>query len=136
MSKQKYPTTVTTVTTDGKPKRGKVNGYHSEKLHANRDKKRQEAKARQRHYDMLNIESRIALAKRRRGNSRKELAHLLNSLNVKPVAAPVKVPQPVTTMYKQAESRHDVVIDVAIEGKKTRKSDIVKAAKAQRPSKS
>ena len=121
MSKQKYPTTVTTSTSTGDSSKGaskrKVNGYHSEKLHANWDKKRQEAKSRQRHYDGLTVKQRIALAQSRRGNSKRELGHLYNLLDVKP---------------KQVE----VSPVVAVTEKKTRKSDIVKAAKAQRPSKS
>lgn len=114
MSKQKYTTTVTTVTTDGKPKQGKVNGYHSEKLHAAKDKRRQEAKARQRHYESLTIKQRIALAQSRRGNSEKEQNRLFDLLDVNPAAV------------------------VAVTEKKTHtpKSEVVKAAKAQRLSKS
>jgi len=124
MSKQKYPTASPAVSTDGKPKQGKVNGYHSEKLHAARDKKRQEAKARQRHYESLTIKQRIALAKSRHGNSKKELAHLANLLN-----SPAKLVDAVKSVNPQP-------VVVAVTEKKTRKSDIVKAAKAQRPSKS
>jgi len=118
MSKQKNTTTVSTVTTDGKPKQGKVNGYHSEKLHAKRDKKRQEAKSRHRHYESLTIKERITLAKSRPGNSKRELNRLYNLMDVK------------------VSPKAEVIKVEAVTEKKTRKSDIVREAKANRPSKS
>ena len=120
MSKQKYPTTSVVSTTTGESKgssKRKVNGYRSEKLHAKRDKKRREAESRQRHYESLTIKERITLAKSHPGNSKKELSHLYNLLDVNP---------------KQVE----VSPVVAVTEKKTRKSDIVREAKANRPSKS
>lgn len=62
-----------------KPEAGKrhvkESGYHSEKLHSKKDKKRQEAKARQRHYESLSPKDKLALVKKR-GGSVKELARL------------------------------------------------------------
>lgn len=128
MSKQKYPTTSVVSTTTGDSKgvsKRKINGYHSEKLHAKRDKKRQEAQARQRHYESLTIKQRISLAKSSPGDSKKELIKLQKQLareTASPKVEAIKVSTPPAV--------------VAVTEKKTRKSDIVKAAKAMRPSKS
>jgi len=83
MSKQKYPQATKNVNAEGEAKKGKINGYHSEKLHAKWDKKRSEAKARQRHYEGLTVQARIALAKSRPGESKQELARLEKLLTAK-----------------------------------------------------
>lgn len=55
-----------TETTQQTNRKGKINGYHSEKLHAKRDKKRREAQARQREYDKLTLQEKLKRAKGKR----------------------------------------------------------------------
>lgn len=57
--------------------------YNSTVLHAKRDKRRREAKDRQRTYDRLTVEERIALVKSRRGKSKRELGRLMAALKPK-----------------------------------------------------
>lgn len=58
------------------PKRGKINGYNSAHLHAKRNRKRQEAEARQREHNSLTINEKIEKARSRRGESKREIARL------------------------------------------------------------
>ncbi len=63
-----------------KPEKGKrnvkENGYKSAVLHANRNRKRTEAEARQREYAGLTVAQKIKRAKSRPGESKRELARL------------------------------------------------------------
>ncbi len=54
----------------------KKNGYSSGKLQAKRDRKRQEAEARQREWESKSLQERIELAARRRGVSKREVTKL------------------------------------------------------------
>ena len=54
--------------------------YGSLKLHAKRDRKRQEAEARQREHDALSVKDKITLAKSRDGESKREIARLKAAL--------------------------------------------------------
>jgi len=54
--------------------------YNSTKLHAKRDLRRREAKARQATYDKLTLKQRLDLAKSRRGKSEREVARLTKKL--------------------------------------------------------
>ena len=56
----------------GHPRTRKVIGYYR----ARKEQKRREAIERQKKYDALSIDEKIALAKSRPGNSAKELARL------------------------------------------------------------
>lgn len=78
-------------------KRGKTNGYNSAHLHAKRNRKRQEAEARQQEHDTLTINEKIDKARARRGESNREIARLMKlaeatGVTVKPPtpAAPVE----------------------------------------------
>jgi hypothetical protein len=73
MAKQKYPQSVTTASGEA-VKKGRES-YSSVKLHAKRDRKRQEAAARDREYQGLSVKDRIARATAR-GGSVRELARL------------------------------------------------------------
>ena len=78
MGKQKYPqrekVSADGSTTGGESK--KRGSYSHAKANARRNKRRQEAEARQREYDSLPISKRIKLAKSRPGDSKKEIARL------------------------------------------------------------
>lgn len=79
---------------------GKTNGYKSNKLHANRNRKRIDAEGRQAEHDSLTTEEKIAKAKSRRGNSNKELARLakiLEATKVKVESKPIGAPKTSTT---------------------------------------
>ena len=67
---------------------GKVNGYKNSVLHAKRDKKRQKAEQMMWEHNQLTISQKIAKAKSRRGESKKEIARLTKLLNE--VAKPFK----------------------------------------------
>lgn len=58
-------------------KRGKTNGYNSAHLHAKRNRKRQEADARQLEHDSLTLNEKIEKARSRRGESKREIANLM-----------------------------------------------------------
>jgi hypothetical protein len=74
------------------PKRGKTNGYNSAHIHAKRNRKRQEADARQQEHDSLTINEKIEKAQSHRGKSKRELTRLLKLAE----EAGVVVPPPVT----------------------------------------
>ena len=59
--------------------------YSHAKADARRDKRRQEAEARQRHYDGLSLKDKIALVTKR-GGSKRELARLQAKSAPKPAA--------------------------------------------------
>lgn len=98
--------------------------YTHAKADARRDKRRQEAEARQRVYDGLSIKDRLALAKSRPGSSKREVARLEGLLAKKP------------------EPKAEVVATVQVAAteeakpKRTPKSKVTRAAKSERPSKS
>ena len=99
----------------------KNNGYTHAKADAKQNKKRHEADIRQERYDLLTIAQKIARAEARSGSSKRELERLLN-----PKKKPAQAPTPVA------------VVEVKKEAKPRRqsKSEVVKMAKAKRPSKS
>ena len=89
MSKQKYPTTGSTTSTDGtSTKRGKTNGYKNTKSKARKEQKRQEADQRNFEHNSMTIEEKIAKCQYRikqgLGNSTKELARLNKQLVERP----------------------------------------------------
>ena len=67
----------TSTTTSGRPSRVKTAGYCSATLHAKRDLKRQEAEARQRECDGLDLDQRVTRVYSRPGQSKRELKRLL-----------------------------------------------------------
>jgi len=71
----------------------KENGYSSAKLHAKRDKKRQESEARQRAYNQLSLTQRLQLAVSR-GGSKKELDKLNKKIELEKKPQPVLVQSP------------------------------------------
>ena len=96
----------------------KEKGYTQMKAHAKRDRKRQEAEARQAKYDKLTRVEKIALATNR-GGSQKELTRLTQpKLN-----QPAPLPASPITVEEKAPTR-------------TSKSKIVRRAKSERPSRS
>lgn len=58
-------------------RQGKTNGYTSAHLLAKRNRKRQESDARQREHDSLALNEKIEKARSRRGESKRELARLM-----------------------------------------------------------
>lgn len=56
----------------------KVNGYSHRKADARKDRRRDEADARQDKYDSLTVEQKISRAKKRRGKSEREINRLIN----------------------------------------------------------
>ncbi len=80
MGKQKYPQASTASSAEGDTKTtgGKRKHYSHAKADARKDKRRQEAEARQRVYDSTPISKLISIAKSRRGKSKRELAKLNN----------------------------------------------------------
>jgi hypothetical protein len=122
MSKQKY---VQTTTADGTAlkKHGREHYSHAiadARVNARRD----DAMFRQSEHDALSLLDKIAKAKSRRGNSKKELARLEALVETKPVVKVVPVAL--------------VPVEAAVTEKKARtpKSKVVKAAKTQHPAKS
>jgi hypothetical protein len=97
----------------------KEKGYTQMKAHAKRDRKRLEAEARQAKYDKLTRAEKIALATNR-GGSQKELARLINPKVRQSPSAPVPTV---------------VVVDNTTK-KRTSKSEVVRRAKSERPSRS
>lgn len=75
MGKQKYPQ-ASSATADGEVTRSGRSDYSNLKAKARKDRRRQEAAARQRDYDKLTVPQKIARAKSRPGESKKELAKL------------------------------------------------------------
>lgn len=73
-------------------KRGKTNGYNSAHLHAKRNRKRQEAEARQQEHDTLTLNEKIEKARSRRGESKRELARLMKLAEAAGVS--IKPPTP------------------------------------------
>jgi len=129
MSKQKYPQVATSATT-GKPTRSnRRDNYSSVKLHAKRDKKRAEAYSRNEKYERMTLSEQLKScipggSKRQRARIEAAMAKAMekNPPSVK-ITAPIVVPvatEPVTVTKP----------------KRTSKSKVVKAAKAERPSKS
>lgn len=57
-------------------RRGKTNGYNSTTLWARRNKRAEEAAERQAEHYELTVEEKIAKAKGRRGQSKREIARL------------------------------------------------------------
>lgn len=100
MSKQKYSQSAVVIS-DGVKRRGKSGGYSSAKLHAKRDKKRQEANTRQRHYEGLTIPARISLAKSRRGESKREIARLEKLLATRPKKTVADETAPAAATFKR-----------------------------------
>jgi hypothetical protein len=80
-------------------------GYSYAILDAKKRARRNDASERQAKYDSLTVNERIARAKTRRGESKKELAWLTKQLNVVPVASKVTEPVPVTPKPKKAYQR-------------------------------
>lgn len=101
MSKQKYPNTKNT-STDGAAVRKGREHYSHDKADARVDKRRQEADARERVYDGLTIPAKIALAKSRRGESKREIAKLEKALALE--KAPAVKPAPLTEAQKSAKA--------------------------------
>ena len=101
----------------------KTEGYTQLKAHAKQDRKRREAYARQDKYESLTLTEQIALVKSR-GGSVFELARL-NAMSSPTPRLPVA--KPVATPVAEVEVKPK---------KKNRKSDVTKAAKGFRPSKS
>src|SRR5512137_838518 len=67
--------------TNTEKKNSKVREHYShEKADARQDKRRQEAEARQRHYSSLSTADKLALAKSRPGESKREVARLTKRL--------------------------------------------------------
>ena len=75
MGQNKYPQTSASTSTGATGVKRCRESYSSVKLHAKRDRKRQEAQARQREYSALSIKDRIARVTDR-GGSVRELARL------------------------------------------------------------
>jgi len=75
MSKQKYPNT-TSLSKDGVAVRKGREHYSHDKADARKDKRSFEADARQLKYNDLSVKERIARAKSRRGESKRETARL------------------------------------------------------------
>lgn len=66
-------------------RRGKTNGYSSAKLKAKRTRKFEDACDRNAEHNALTVEEKIAKAKTRRGNSKREIARLTKLLPAKEV---------------------------------------------------
>jgi hypothetical protein len=98
----------------------KEKGYSHKKADARKARKRAEAEARQAKYNVLSRPEKIALVTNR-GGSQRELSRLTQP------KAKVPVSQPSTTVA--AEEKMPV-------GKRTPKSEVIRQAKAKRPSKS
>jgi hypothetical protein len=90
MAKQKYPVTGTTTEGSAKKKSDHRN-RKSGKLAAKRERKRDEADERMFEHNSMTLEEKIAKAKSRRGESKRELARLNKQLAERPPElAPVK----------------------------------------------
>jgi len=86
------------------PKRGKTKGYCSTTLHATRDRKRREAQDRDLKHSNLSIKDKIAKAKSRRGDSKKEIARLTaRQKQLAEVQPEVKATKSVTKPVKKAK---------------------------------
>ena len=97
----------------------KTSGYSHFKFDAKKNRKRNEAFGRQEDYDSMTVQGKIALVTAR-GGSKRELSRLMKQKDI-----PVDV-------------KHAVPV-VKIENEKpkhSRKSDVIAAAKKNRPSKS
>ncbi len=76
MGKQKYPSTKS-VSADGTAVRKGREHYSHEKADARIKKRQDEADNRQFKYDGLTVDQKLALAKSRRGESKREVTRLL-----------------------------------------------------------
>lgn len=97
----------------------KTNGYTQIKANAKRNRKQNEAFGRQEDYDSMTVQGKIALVTAR-GGSKRELDRLMKQKDT-PVA--VKPTAPVVNVEAEKSRR-------------SRKSDVIAAAKNDRPSKS
>lgn len=77
----KYTKTSTSSTSTTGARRVKTAGYNSATLHAKRDRKRQEAEARQRECSQRTTEERLMNIASRRGKSEREAVRLLRAAN-------------------------------------------------------
>ena len=109
MSKQKYPSTATH-TADGEAKKGRAH-YSHDKADARKDKRRQEAEDRDFEHSKLTPTQKIAKAKSRRGESKREIARLNKGLEwekAQKITAAAKAkeahPAPLTEAQKGAKA--------------------------------
>lgn len=79
MSKQKYPQTASVTSSTGEARKGRANYSHA-KADARKHKRRDEAEDRQIEHDSLTPDEKIAKAKSRRGESKREIARLTKGL--------------------------------------------------------
>ncbi len=88
-------------------KRGKTNGYTSATLNAKRNRKRQEAEARQREHDSLTVEQKITKALKRQGSSKREVSRLMKMVQVSPAPAvkPTAAPKTVANVKPKAAKK-------------------------------
>lgn len=101
----------------------KRKNYSHAKADARKERRRQDAFARQDAHDILSIQERIAKAMSRPGESKRELTRLRSLLGNTPTVK-VSVAEPVQ------------VAPVETKPKRTPKSKVVRQNKAQRPAKS
>lgn len=92
-------------------------------LDAKKDKRRKEGEERDWEHKQMTIAQRISKAKSRRGESKKELVRLAKMEAEQAMTPKIKAPIPTPAAVTENKYRH-------------RKSDVVEAAKTQRPSKS
>ena len=79
MSKQKYPQAATATSSTGESRKGREHYSHA-KADARKDKRRDAAEDRQIEHDSLTTDEKLAKAKSRRGESKREVARLSKGL--------------------------------------------------------
>jgi hypothetical protein len=123
MSKQKYPQAAT-VTSTGESRKGREHYSHA-KADARKNKRRDEAEDRQIEHDVLDTDDKIAKAKSRRGESKREIARLTKGLEWEKA-------QKVTAAAK-AKQAHPAPLTEAQKGEKAvKRSKSVAANEAQK----
>ncbi len=99
--------------------------YSHAKLDAKKDRKRLEADARKAHYRSLTTQEKIKLVQSRYGESKRELARLNQELETEKRQVEWNKAQQVTAKVANEET------PPVAKKMRTRKSDVVKAAKAK-----
>ena len=124
MSKQKYPQTSGTTSSTGEARKGREHYSHA-KADARKDKRRDEAEDRQFKHDGLTTDQKIAKAKSRRGESKREIARLTKGLEWEKA-------QKVTAAAKAKEAKPAPLTEAQKTEKAVKRAKAVAANEAQK----
>lgn len=124
MSKQKYPQTASVTSSTGEARKGRANYSHA-KADARKHKRRDEAEDRQIEHDSLTTSEKLAKAKSRRGESKREIARLSKGLEWEKA-------QKVTAAAKAKEAHPAPLTEAQKADKAVKRAKAVAANEAQK----